>query len=318
MLRGGVSSLADSRLENIRRLKAAGVDTSYMLLRVPPLSATQAVVDWVDVSLNTELAVLRALSIAAAKRGKVHDVIIMVDLGDLREGILPDDLMMFMQAAIRLEGVRIVGIGTNLACFSGVIPDEQNMSRLVELVKVVETEFDKKLQWISAINSSGLGLLASGGMPDRINHARLGEAILLGRETIHRNPWPDTFQDAFILYAEVLQLGNKPSLPTGTRGENAFGKRSKYENRGEIRRALLNVGREDINLEGITPVDARLDILGASSDYLVVDVSAAGDDIQVGDQLAFFVNYGALLAAMTSEYVMKHPRQDGVSLTGSS
>jgi predicted amino acid racemase len=142
-------------------------------------------------------------------------------------------------------------------------------------------------------------------MPTRVNHARLGEAILLGRETVHRNPWQDTFQDAFVLHAEVLELQNKPSLPVGTRSEDAFGKQPQFEDRGVISRALLNVGRGDIDVEGIMPVDARFRMLGASSDYLAVDVSAAGYDIHVGDQLAFSLNYSALLAAMTSEYVKK-------------
>ena len=305
MLRGGVCSIADSRLENIHRLKAAGVDTSYLLLRLPPLSRTEAVVDAVDMSLNAELPVLGALSAAACARDIVHDVIIMVDLGDLREGILPDEFMPFMQEAIRLQGVRVVGVGTNLTCFSGVVPDEGNMNRLVGLADAVEQNFDLKLKWISAANSSGLGLIASGRMPTRVNHARIGEAILLGRETVHRHPWPDTFQDAFVLRAEVLELRNKPSRPLGTRSEDAFGKQPQFEDRGEINRALLNVGRQDIDVEGITPVDARLRILGASSDYLAVDVSAADGDIHVGDALAFSLNYSALVAAMASEYVKK-------------
>jgi len=305
MLRGGVCSIADSRLENIHRLKAAGIDTSYLLLRLPPLSGTDTVVDSVDMSLNSELSVLQGLSAAAGKRGVEHDVIIMTDLGDLREGILPDDFMPFMKEATRLAGIRIAGIGANLTCFSGVVPDEHNMNRLVGLADRIEQRFDLKLKWVSGTNSSGLELIASGGMPTRVNHARLGEAILLGRETVHRNPWQDTFQDAFVLHAEVLELQNKPSLPVGTRSEDAFGKQPQFEDRGVISRALLNVGRGDIDVEGIMPVDARFRMLGASSDYLAVDVSAAGYDIHVGDQLAFSLNYSALLAAMTSEYVKK-------------
>jgi predicted amino acid racemase len=317
MLRGGVCSIADSRLDNIHRLKAAGIDTSYMLLRLPPLSGTNTVVDSVDISLNSELSVLQGLSAAARKTGVEHDVIIMIDLGDLREGILPDDLMPFMQEATRLAGIRIVGIGVSLACISGVVPDESNMSRLVELADAVEQSFDLKLKWISGANSSGLELIASGRMPRRVNHARIGEAILLGRETVHRSPWPGTFQDALVLHAEVLELRNKPSMPIGTRSEDAFGKRPWFEDRGVISRALLNVGREDIDAEGITPVDARFRIIGASSDYLAVDVSAAGNDVRVGDCLAFSLNYSALVAAMTSAYVKKCPEQGGVYGRGS-
>ncbi len=311
MLRGGVVSIADSRLENIQRLKAAGVDSSFHLLRLPSLSAVDAVAASVDLSLNSELEVLRALSAAAVRRGAGHDVILMVDLGDLREGIWPDDLECFMQRAVELAAVRIVGIGANLACFSGVKPDERNMNRLVALADAMEQIFALKLKWISGVNSSGLRLMASGRMPQRVNHARLGEAILLGRETTQRKPWPGTFQDAFVLRAEILELKRKPSSPIGERGENAFGRRSSFADRGNIRRALLNVGREDVDVEGMSPVDPRFVVLGASSDYLAVDVSAAGNDLRIGDCLAFSLNYRALLAAMTSEYVKKLPLRGG-------
>jgi predicted amino acid racemase len=207
-------------------------------------------------------------------------------------------------------------LGTNLACFGGVIPSENNMRRLVELTEEVERRSDLTLRWISGANSSGLDLIASGRMPGRVNHARIGEAILLGRETVHRRPWPGTSQSAFVLYAEVLELKTKPSLPVGERGEDAFGGLPAFEDRGEGPRALLNVGREDVDVEGLTPLDPGLAVLGASSGYLVVGVSGAAEGIRVGDELAFSLNYGALLAAMTSEYVKKRLLRGGKMVAG--
>lgn len=314
MLRGGVTAIADSRLENIQRLKQAGIDTLYILLRLPSLSTVEEVVDTVDISLNSELEVLKGLSAAAQRAGKVHDVILMVDLGDLREGIWPDELIPLTKEASTLPSIQIKGLGTNLACFGGVIPNEDNMKQLVILTTDIEQSCHRQCEWISGINSSGLNLIATGGMPGCINHARIGEAILLGRETIQRDPWPDTYQDAFILYAEVLELKQKPSMPVGERGEDAFGQQPDFEQCGEIQRALLNVGREDIDVDGITPLDERLAILGASSGYLVVDVTAAAGEIQVGDTIPFSLNYSALLAAMTSEYVKKYCYKDSVKI----
>lgn len=316
MLRGGVTAIADSRLENIQRLKQAGVESLYMLLRLPPLSAVETVVANVDVSLNSELAVLEALSDAAQARGKIHDVILIVDLGDLREGIWADDLIPFVKAAKTLPAIRIKGLGTNLACFAGLIPNTENMQRLVELANEVEQQFKLQLEWLSGINSSGLNLIASGGMPKQVNHARIGEAMLLGCETTHRTPWPDTWQDAFLLHAEVLELKQKPSAPQGELGEDAFGHHPEFTQRGESLRALLNVGREDIDVQGITPLDERLVVLGASSGYLAVDVSDATKHIKVGDTIAFTLNYSALLTAMTSVYVKKRCYKDGVLLQG--
>lgn len=312
MLAGGVMSIADSRLENIHRLKGAGLDGCSMLLRIPPLSAVDEVVETVAVSLNSELPVLEALSQEAGRRERCHDVILMVDLGDLREGIWPNDLVPFVRETLKLPGIRVIGLGANLACFAGLAPTEDNMNVLVELTCQVEKTFDHTLKWISGVNSSGLELIASGQMPTRINHARIGEAILLGRETIHRRPWPQTYQDAFILHAEVLELKTKPSRPAGKCGEDAFGKQPVFEEQGKMDRALLNVGREDVDSEGITPLDSRFKVVGASSGYLVVDVTAASKAIQVGDELSFSLNYSALLVAMTSEYVKKQVLKQGL------
>lgn len=305
MLRGGVQTLADSRLINIRRLQAAGIETQYMLLRVPALSEVNDVIASVDISLNSELPTLQALSAAAVQVGKIHDVIVMVDLGDLREGIWPSEVLRFVGEALKLPGLRIIGLGANLACFAGVVPSEQNMNHLLELVHIVEQSFQLSLNVISGINSSGLELIAANQMPPGINHARIGEAILLGRETIHRNPWPDTHQDAFVLHAEVIECNAKPTLPLGERSEDAFGELPLFENHGQRKRILLNIGREDIEVSGITPLYENAKIIAASSGYLGLDISETTNSIKLGDVLSFNLNYGALLAAMTSEYVYK-------------
>ncbi|MES9898792.1 MAG: alanine/ornithine racemase family PLP-dependent enzyme [Sedimenticola sp.] len=305
MLRGGVDGIADSRFENIRRMQEAGIESDYLLLRIPPLSAVDEVVRLVDRSLNSELSVLAALSTAAARAGRTHEVILMVDLGDLREGVWPDQLIPLARETQKLPALRIAGIGSNLACFGGVDPSSENMGRLVTLAGEVERACGITLETITAINSSGLDLLQQGEMPQRINQARIGEGILLGRETIKRNPWPNTHQDAFLLHAEILELKRKPTQPTGRQGEDAFGGRPKFSDRGVRLRALLNVGREDVDVAGITPLDLGLQVIGASSGYLVVDVTDSATDCRVGDRLTFSLNYSALLTVMTSEYVKK-------------
>ena len=313
MLRGGVMSIADSRLQNIHRLRSAGIHQANMLIRLPALSQTDQVVGSVDTSLNSELTVLEALSAAATRRGTVHRVMPMVDLGDLREGVMPEVLIPLTEAAARLPGIRVVGLASNLGCFAGVIPTAENMQQLVDLAAEVAQVLDRTLDWVSGANSSALDLIAAGGMPAGINHARIGEAILLGRETTARRPWPGTFQDAFVLHAEVLELQTKPSLPVGVGGEDAFGRRRAFDDRGPMRRALLNVGREDVAIDGIVPLDEGLEILGASSGYLVVDASRAARKPRVGDELRFSLNYAALLAAMTSGYVQRQPLRGNVA-----
>ena len=305
MLRGGVASLGESRMENVRRLRADGIDAPIMMLRLPPLSAADEVVSTVELSLNSELAVLASLAAASRRAGRRHPVIVMVDLGDLREGVWPDDLVPFVREVLALDGIALVGLGANLTCYGGVVPSERNMNRLVGYAEAVEQTFGIRLPWISGGSSSALPLMAEGRLPARINHLRIGEAILLGRETLHREPWPGTHQDAFLLHGEVIECKAKPSVPIGERTEDAFGALPRFPERGTVERALVNLGREDVELPGLAPLDGRLRVLGASSDYLVVDVTGARGGVRVGDELVFSLGYGGLLAAMDSEYVEK-------------
>jgi predicted amino acid racemase len=240
-------------------------------------------------------------------------VILMVDLGDLREGVWPDALPALARAAARLEGIRIAGLGTNLTCYGGVVPSEAHMHRFVALAEALEKELGRRLAWLSGGSSSALPMIAAGRMPARVNHVRVGEAILLGRETVAREPWPGTSQDAFALHAEVVERQRKPSAPEGARTADAFGRQRHFEDRGPRERALLDIGREDVDVEGLTPLHPGVLVLGASSDYLVLDVTEARSAVRVGDELAFSLSYGALLAAMDSEYVDKRYRSGDFS-----
>lgn len=312
MLDGGVVSIGESRIENIQRLRSSGINAPVMMLRIPPLSRVDEIVTTVDISLNSELSVIKSLSDASVKKGKVHKIILMVDLGDLREGIWPSDLMEVAREVIDLKGVKISGIGTNLTCFGGVLPSRKNMNELVSYAEQIEERFGLNLDIISGGNSSSLPLLMEGGMPKRINHLRLGESIILGRETVKGTLWPGCYHDAFQLSAEVIELKKKPSVPIGETGMDAFGETPTFSDKGEILRAILSVGREDLIIDNLEPVDKGISVLGASSDHLLLDVTESQETKNIGDKVNFDLNYGALLASMTSQYVKKTP------LTGES
>ncbi len=307
LIMGGVSGIGESRMENIHRLRAGGILEPIMLLRIPPVSAAEEIVNSVDVSLNSELPAIRALSQAAEERGIIHRIILMLDLGDLREGFWPDDLMAAVREIIDLPGVRIQGIGTNLTCYGGVIPTRKNMQELVDWARRIEDTFGIPIETISGGNSSSLPLLASGRMPPEINHLRIGEAILLGRETINRTCWPGTVQDAFLLSGEVIELKRKPSMPIGETGQDAFGGTPEFSDKGEMLRAILNIGREDVDVSGLEPAEPGISVLGASSDHLILDVTEYPGELDLGDVITFNLSYSALLSAMTSSYVEKRP-----------
>ncbi len=305
LIAAGSDMLADSRVSNLWALRGLGFQVPLMLLRLPSPSEAYEVVQSADYSLNSMIPTLRALSEAARAQRVVHKVIIMVDVGDLREGVWPDRAVEVVKAAKDLPGLEVAGLGCNLACYGGVIPSVENMTRLVEIRDLCRRETGLPLNLISGGNSSGLPLLASGRMPKEINHFRVGEAILLGRNVIDRSPFPGTRQDTLIGVGQIIELERKPSIPIGERGQDAFGEVATFTDRGVRWRAICNLGRQDVVVDGITPLDPRIIVLGGSSDHLLVDVEEVDPPLQVGGEIAFYPGYGALLALATSPYVHK-------------
>lgn len=303
MVEGGVKILADSRIENLKKLK--NLNVPKLLLRLPMISQANEVVKHVDISLNSELKTIERLSEEAIKLNKVHDIILMVDLGDLREGVWVDDVISTVEKILELNGVRLIGIGTNLTCYGGVIPNKDNLGQLVEIAESISKKFDIKLQIISGGNSSSLYLVEKSEIPEKINNLRLGESIVLGRETAYGNPIKNTYQDAFSLVAEIIELKEKPSVPIGEIGMDAFGNKPIFEDNGIRKRAILAVGRQDVNPDNLIPIDEKIKILGASSDHLIIDVTDSEKQYEVGDEIRFNLEYGALLQLVTSEYVYK-------------
>ena len=304
LLDGGVSQLGDSRLENIRRLQRNGIDCPLMLVRIPALSEVNEIVQTVAVSLNSELLLINALSNAAIDHKRVHDIIIMVELGDRREGVNPEDFIPLCDQVAALEGVRIVGVGTNLGCLGGVLPSSKNLGRLVDCAESFEQRYRRKLSYVSGGNSGSLGLLMSGQLPSGINHLRIGASLLLGRNSLHDAPWPGMHADAFRLQSEVIEVKRKPSLPEGEIGLDAFGARPVFADHGERTRSIVSLGRLDVNPAELRAIDPGVTIIGASSDHLVLDMSGA-PACRPGDQLEFDMGYPAVLQAMVSPYVKK-------------
>lgn len=309
LLAAGVKALCDSRIENIQRMREAGVDAYYTLIRIPMKSAAPQVVRYADCSLNSDLVVLRELNQAARELDRLHDVILMVDLGDLREGFWPTEILDVVGEVLQLKHLNVRGLGVNLTCWGGVLPTTTNMLQLVELARSVEETYQINLEIISGGNSSSLPLLRAGQMPTEvsggINQLRVGEVIMLGNDTVTHQPFPETRPDAFVLKAEIIELREKPSHPIGSVGLDAFGKPPVFEDRGWRKRAILGIGKQDIAADGLQALDSGIEVVGGSSDHIILDLTDALDSYQVGDLVSFTVSYEALLKAMTSPYVAK-------------
>lgn len=299
----GMNTLGDSHIENIETMRRAGAAATMSLIRTPMLSQVERVASYADISFNSELEVMRRLSAAAQKVKRRHGVVLMVELGDLREGIMPCDLEQTVREVLHLPNLVLKGIGTNLACRSGVTPDIRNMAELSALADSIEAKFGLSLDIVSGGNSANLSWALGCSDIGRINNLRLGEAVLLGCEPLHRQPIEGLHTDAITLVAEVIESKRKPSQPWGELGQTAFGQKAPPANdKGHIMQAILAIGEQDTDPGGLQ-APAGIDILGASSDHLIVDTGQC--DQTVGSEIRFQLNYSAMVRAMTSPFVEK-------------
>jgi len=304
MIEGGCTFLGDSRIKNIAKYRKNGIKASCMLLRLPMPSEIDEVISLANCSLVSMPQTVKLLDETCRIKNSYHDVIVMVDVGDLREGIwtTESEVENMAKALKDCKRIRCVGVGTNLGCFGGVLPSPDNLNKLVETGQSLEKLLGYKLNTYSGGGTSSLALVENGTMPAGINQLRVGEAILLGSDVTGRRTIPYLNQDTMLLEAEVIELRRKPSIPIGLIGADAFGNVPVFADRGIRLRAILAIGRQDVRVEGISPLSDSIHILGASSDHLILDVEDL-DEISMGDVLTFRVDYGSMLAATTSPYV---------------
>ena len=299
-----IKYLADSRLENISAYPA-GISQKTMLLRLPSPSMAHDVVANSDISLNSEMFTLGKLADAAASQSKTHGIVLMIDLGDLREGIFHDkheQIERAVEFVLSKNSLRLEGFGTNLTCYGAVLPTVQNLTTLTDLCYNLSKKYQTEFSILSGGNTSSLYLLENGIIPKGINHLRFGEAIVRGIEAAYGQPFPGLKLDVVTLEAEIIEIAEKPSHPQGEININAFGEKMIFEDRGIRKRAILAVGRQDTDHEGLTPLMDGVEVVGASSDHLIVDISDAGP-LAVGDCLNFSLSYGGILSGFTSKYV---------------
>lgn len=310
MEEGGAASIASSRIEQLIDAKNAGVKIPLIMLRIPMISEAEDIVRYCDISVNSEIEVLKALNKEAISQGKIHKVLLMAELGDLREGFW--ERYEIQEAALMVEegfdGLYLQGVGVNLGCYGSLDYTVDKLEELIQIAEDIESAIGRKLDWISGGSSRTIERLLEKDIPKRINHFRVGEAPLLARdlETYHGYDMSFLHKDVFTLKAEVIEVKNKPSYPFGTISVDAFGNKPHYEDRGVRKRALLGVGKADYgsSIENIFPHVEGVKIIGASSDHTILDIEDVAEDIKVGDVLSFNINYGSMIFLTSSRNVV--------------
>lgn len=305
----GLTSLSSSRLTQIELVKSRYSEIETLMLRVPMLSELERMVQCCDTSLNTEIKTLKALNGVCQKLEIKHSVILMVDLGDLREGFFEKEHL--FEAALlvehELKHLYLKGIGTNLGCYGSIEPNATNLGQLVSWAREIEEKIKRPLDIISGGASTTVPLILNDTLPEGINHLRVGDAIFLrDMEPYFNYTFPEMHADVFTIEAEIIEIKEKPSHPIGTITVDAFGNKAEYDDIGDHTRALLAIGRQDLgDVTKLIPYDPAVLLIGGSSDHTIIDITDCDKKYQIGDILSFNIEYELLLYSTNSPYVFK-------------
>lgn len=296
--------LASSRIEDLAKLQTK---KTRLLIRLSQPCEAHEVVASSEVSFESECKTILLLQEEAKKQNKTHGVLLAIDMGDLREGIFYKNSEEIEEAAatvLQSSNLQLLGVGTNLGCFGGVITDADNMQGLIDVASHIEKKFSVKLPYISGMSTAAMEMIENKTMPPEVNHGRFGEAWLLGYDSVDNRRLTYLHDDAFLFKAQIIEIKDKPSQPVGTIGGNAFGQHVEFKGCGMMKRALLAFGTQDVKYEYLIPLDENIEFIGASSDHTIVNLHGS-DKYEVGDVLTFKLKYHALLHLYTSKYVKK-------------
>lgn len=305
----GIKEMHDSRISNLKKIKEIDPDTLTIYIKPPPIDIIESVVRYADVSLNTELSTLHALSEEAGRQDKTHKVIIMIEMGDLREGVMRDDLIDFYEKVFKLPNVEIIGLGTNLNCMHGVMPDEDKLIQLALYKNIIELRFDKTIPLVSGGTTVTIPLLLRDRLPKGINHFRVGEALFFGKNLFTGGTIEGMHEGVMELYSQIIEISEKPKVPSGEFGKNPQGKTYEIdeEDFGKTSyRAILDIGYLDINPDHLINIHDDIEIADASSDMLILDVGENRNGYEVGDYIRFRMKYMGALGIMNSDYIEKN------------
>lgn len=292
MLEGGVVGLADARLTNFVRMRRAGLACPFSMLRAPMIGEMDEIVKVCNASYNTEMDTIRKLGAAALARDRQHHVILTVEMGDGRDGIMPAALVDFVARVVATPGVTLGGIAANFACMGNVAPTAGDMAMLTRLADTVEAASGARMDLVSGGGSASLVWALGRGATGRINNLRLGEAILLGIDPVTGRAVDGLHRDAFSLVAEVIETRRKPAtMPTAPE----IWMRQPSATDTPRPRSILALGRQDTDVTGLT-FPAGFRFIGATSDHTVLDTDEV--TVPVGSEMTMGLTYSALARAM--------------------
>jgi len=308
-----IDSVGDSRLTSLKNLKAVNPNMRTIYIKPPAKIYADEVIEYADISLNSSFTTIRALNEAAKKAGKTHQIIIMIELGELREGINRTDIMEFYEKVFRLSNIEVIGIGSNLGCMYGVEPSYDKLLQLVLYKELISAKFNIELKFISGGSSITLPLIELGIVPKEVNHFRVGETAFFGKSPLDNKQFKELSVDTFEFTANIIELEEKKIVPEGIISDGNVGHTADFKEKDITEtsvKAILDFGLLDVDKEDIEPFDKDVVFVGITSDMLVVDIGSnktkdGKKKYRVGDKIKFKPNYMAVARLLNSKFIAR-------------
>lgn len=300
-------SVADSRLSNLKNIKKIAPEITTMYVKPPHVGWAESVVSCADISLNTSRTTIDALNEEAQKQGKIHKIIIMIELGELREGILRENVVEFYSKVFNLSNIEVIGMGTNLGCMYGVEPTYDKLIQLSLYHDLIEAKFEKKLELVSGGSSITLPLICMKKVPPEINHFRIGEAVFFGTTPYDGKKFDGLSTDTFTFCGNIVELEKKETVPDGNIGDGNVGDIAEFDvtEYKKTYRAVLDFGKIDVDYKGLMPQNDSVNFVGTTSDMTVYELGAKKGKYYVGENIKFTPSYMAVARLMTSKFITK-------------
>jgi len=304
----GVKQVCDSRVSNLKAIKGINSNIETIYIKPPAKRSLKSIVKYADISINTEFETIKLLNEEAKKMNKFHKIIIMIEMGELREGVMGDDFMDFYESVFKLSNIEVVGIGTNLNCLYGVLPNQDKLIQLSLYEQLIEAKFNKNITYVSGGSSVTIPMIFKGLLPKSINHFRVGETLYLGTDVYNDSTIRNMEYNVFQLFAEIIELSEKPMVPSGEMGTNVEGLEYDFDDSDIGKnsfRAILDIGLLDVEDKHIQPKDNDIEFAGSSSDMIVLDLGKNPRNYKVGDLVEFSLDYMGTLSVLNSKYIEK-------------
>lgn len=308
-----ISAIGDSRLTSLKNLKAVNPNMRTIYIKPPAVLYADDVVSYADISLNSSYKTIEVLNQAAKKQNKIHEIIIMIELGELREGVNRDNILDFYRNVFDMSNIKVIGLGSNLGCMYGVEPSYDKLLQLTLYKELIEAKFNKKLKYVSGGSSITLPLIEKNQIPKGLNHFRIGEAVFFGTSPLEGEQFLDLHTDTFEFKANIIELEEKGLVPDGIINEANIGYSIDY-NKDDVHevsyKAILDFGMLDVDKADIEFLDQQISFVGITSDMIVTDIgnnkkNDGSNKFSIGDKMCFRPNYMAVARLLNSKFIEK-------------